>query len=113
MAELRNPEAGVRKRAARTLRESTPFAAPALLEAARAESDEGTKREIMLALGNTGVDDAKPVLEDFVAKAENWLDRMMAGRALKSWLIVRGVMETDSDLPSGWPYGTPGYPPKN
>ena len=108
---LKSPDAAMRAQGARSLRGFVDVAPP-LLEAVRAESDPAAKREMVAALGPTGADEAKPVIETYVIDAHGSVDRWTAGRSLVAWLLARGLMEKNAYLPQGWPYGQPGYPPK-
>jgi hypothetical protein len=108
---LKSPDAAMRAQGARSLRGFVDVAPP-LLEAVRAESDHDAKREMVAALGPTGADDAKPIIETYVIEAHGAADRWAAGRSLIAWLAARGLLDKDAYLPAGWPYGQPGYPPK-
>jgi hypothetical protein len=112
---LRNPEADMRRKAADSLR--TPTGVPQqairpLLEAATAEQEPRARAAMLITLGKSGVPEAKPLIDDYVMKASGEDARRWAGRALKYWMIENKQISGEQDFPDGWPYGTPGYPPK-
>mgnify|MGYP006969553876 CR=1 FL=1 len=75
--------------------------------------DDGPEEEaigVTNALGKSGVPEAKPHIDGALPLPDKDV-RRWAARALKYWMISTGQMSPDADLPSGWPYGQPGYPP--
>lgn len=89
----------------------TPEDVQALMEAVQGEQDLHAKAAMMISLGASASPQAKPLIDDYVAKASSFDEQKYAGRALKYWMINAGQLPKDYKFPPGWPYGTPGYPP--
>lgn len=113
VAELQAPDATKRRDAADDLQtdEGVPVQAiPHLLEAARRETDPRTLGTILMTLGKSGVPEAQPLIGEQLATQDKSMRRWV-GRALQYWLIANGRLPPNPTLPSGWPYGQPGFPP--
>ena len=113
IAQLRSPDPGERREAADDLRMDNGVPAEAiqpLLDAISVEQDKGAHGAMMITLGKSGVPEAKPHIDGALPLPDKDV-RRWAARALKYWMIATGQMSPDADLPSGWPYGQPGYPP--
>lgn len=112
VAELRAPEAKMRRRAADGLgrEEVDPRAIQPLLEAIAVEKDKSTYGAMLIALGRSGVPEAKAIVDARLPDPDRDM-RRWAGRALKYWMLKTGQLPRDYDFPDNWPYGQPGYPP--
>jgi hypothetical protein len=113
IAQLRHFDAAERRRAADELRMEGGVPADAikpLLDAIAVERDKAAHGAMLITLGKSGVPEAKPHIEGALPVADPDV-RRWATRALKYWLIATGQLHPDADLPDGWPYGQPGYPP--
>jgi hypothetical protein len=80
-----------------------------LLAQAKTEPDFKTKASILIALGYTGDERAKPLLDAY-AQTEDPQQRTYAARALKKWSVKTGKFPAEYKFPPDWPYGTEGYP---
>jgi hypothetical protein len=115
ITELRNPEANVRRNAADSLRTDAgvpPNAVRPLLEALATEQDPPVRGAILITLGKSAAPEAKPVIDQAVQQASDPNMRRWAARALKYWMLETKQLPQNYEFPDGWPYGTPGYPPK-
>lgn len=113
VSDLQSPSAGKRRRAATDLQtpEGIPEEAiPALLAAARTETDPGALGVMLMTIGKSGVPEARPIIDQYLPTADRGL-RTKVGRALQAWFVANGQMAPDAKLPKYWPYGQPGYPP--
>ena len=112
-AELRSPEAKERRSAADDLRMDGGVPQQAiqpLLDAISQERDKYAHGAMMITLGKSGVPEAKPHIDGAIPVPDEDV-RRWATRALRYWLVATGQMGADQDLPDGWPYGQPGFPP--
>jgi len=80
----------------------------ALLERAPIEKDFKTRASILIALGATGDERAKSMLDEY-AQTQDRQQRIYATRALRKYAMKTGKMSQDS-FSETWPYGTEGYP---
>src|SRR5258708_12078350 len=73
MAELRNPEPVARQHAADALRgdDMSPQSVQALMDVVRSEQDPKARAAMVISLGASGSPQAKPVVDDYVARASN------------------------------------------
>jgi HEAT repeat protein len=113
VADLRNPSPQERRRAADGLRTDDGVPAEAigpLLQAVQVERDRGAFGAMMITLGRSGVPEAKPLIDARIPEPDPDM-RRWAARALKYWLIANRQLPPDPQLPDGWPYGQPGFPP--
>lgn len=113
LAELRHPDPQIRRGAADDLRMDAGVPAEAvgpLLEAISVEKDKYAHGAMMITLGKSGVPEAKPHIDGAIPIPDKEV-RRWAGRALKYWMIANGQLHPDQELPDGWPYGQPGFPP--
>jgi hypothetical protein len=113
VADLRNPSAQERRRAADELRTDggvPPEAIGPLLQAIQVEQDRPAFGAMMITLGQSGVPEAKPIIDSRIPEPDRDM-RRWAARALKYWLIANRQLPPDPQLPSNWPYGQPGFPP--
>jgi len=114
VANLQSPDIKVRQRAANSLHADSNAPAtviPVLLQTYQAEQVPLVRGAILIALGTWGAPEAKPVIDQAVLTAADPDSRRWAARALKYWMIQTGALPQGADLPPGWPYGQPGYPP--
>lgn len=115
IAYLRADDAGDRKSAAEELYERGPDAraVPALILAAKVETDHGALIQMLRALGKSGAVEALGVIQLHAQSPAK--DLRNAGRAaLAHWLRVNRVLGEDEDLPDPPHrfYGTPPpFPP--
>lgn len=113
IADLKNPEAPKRRDAADRLRTDQGVPKEAigpLLEAASTEKDPRVVGAILITLGRSGVPEAKPLIDQQIPSMDKDM-RRWAARALKFWMIENHQLDKDAQLPDGWPYGQPGFPP--
>ena len=113
VSDLRSPSADVRRDAADGLRMDEGVPAEAigpLLQAAQAEKDRKAFGAMMITLGRSGVPEAKPLIDARIPEPDRDM-RRWAARALKYWMIANHQLPPDPQLPDGWPYGQPGFPP--
>jgi HEAT repeat protein len=114
IAELRSPDAAVRRTAADALRTGegvTPAAVPALLSALASEQNAEARGAMLITLGRSGAPEAKAPIDQAVQAASDKYTQRWSGRALHYWLIKTGQMAEKAPLPDGWPFGQPGFPP--
>jgi len=114
MAHLHDPDPTARQHAADALRSEnmSPQEVQALLEAVRGEQELKARAAMMISLGASGAQEAKPVIDDYVMRAQSFDEQKYAGRALKYWMWKTGGLPKDYAFPEGWPYGTAGFPPR-
>jgi hypothetical protein len=115
VADLRSPNPETRMIAARDIESGaqaglTPDIIGALLQSAQSETDPKTKGAVMIALGYTGIPEAKPLLDQYV-QTNDRDQRRWGARALKKWAVKAGQVPPTYEFPDEWPFGTPGYPP--
>jgi hypothetical protein len=113
IADLRNPDAAERRRAADDLRMDNGVPAEAirpLLDAITVERDKRAHGAMLITLGKSGVPEAKPFIDAAIPVPDEDV-RRWASRALKFWLVATGQMPEGQELPDRWPYGQPGFPP--
>ena len=113
ISDLRNPSAQVRRSAADGLRMDEGVPAEAigpLLAAAQVERHRPAFGAMMITLGRSGVAEAKPLIDARIPEPDPDM-RRWAARALKYWMIANRQLPPDPQLPDGWPYGQPGFPP--
>ncbi len=115
LPELSSADAEVRLKAARDIETGArtsglaPEIVDALLKQATTEPDFKTKASILIGLGYTGDERAKPLLDAY-AKTDDPQQRTYAARALKKWSVKAGKLPVEYKFPPDWPYGTEGYP---
>jgi HEAT repeat protein len=113
VSELRHPDPKERRHAADELRMDSGVPAEAirpLLDAITVEKDKYAHGAMLITLGRSGVPEAKPFIDAAIPVADVDV-RRWAARALHFWLVATGQMPESQELPDGWPYGQPGYPP--
>ena len=114
VADLRSPSAEERQHAADDLRHDDgvpPEAIQPLLQAEQSEQVPKVIGAMLITLGRSGVPEAKPLIDAHINTDDRDM-RRWAGRALKYWMIANHQIDKDYKFPDGWPYGTPGFPPK-
>ena len=113
VADLRNPDPDARRDAADDLRtdQGVPAeAVGALLQAIQVERDKKAYGAMLITLGRSGVPEARPIIDARLPEPDKDM-RRWASRALKYWMIANRQLPPDAELPKGWPYGQPGFPP--
>jgi len=113
VADLRNPDPDKRQNAADDLRtdQGVPAEAiPHLLQAIQTEQNPKAYGAMLITLGRSGVAEAKPLIDARIPDMDRDMRRWVS-RALKYWLIANKQLPPDPQLPDGWPYGQPGFPP--
>jgi hypothetical protein len=111
---LRSPNPEVRMEAARDLEGQAadgalpPHAIQALLQSAQTETDPRTKGAVMIALGHSGVAEAKPLLDQYVQTSDPD-QRRWAVRALKKWVVTTGQYPQGYEFSESWPFDAPGF----
>ena len=114
IATLDSPDPDERQRAADDLRTESgvaPEAIRPLMDHYGREAVPKVRGAILITLGRSGVPEAKPLIDQAIPAPDRDM-RRWAGRALKYWMVANHQMAEGAELPDGWPYGTPGFPPK-
>ncbi len=116
VANLESADPDTRQRAADSLRGEPggvpPDAIAPLIAAYKSDPSSYAKAAELIALGKSGSPEAKPLIDVYVRNAANSDEQRWGGRALKYWMLQTGQLPADYEFPQGWPYGTPGYPPR-
>jgi hypothetical protein len=112
IAGLQDPNPVTRQKAADSLRSGgvPPEAIDPLISAYKSDTSPNAKAAELIALGDSGHPDAKPLIDAYVQNASNRNEQRWGGRALKYWMLKNGQIPAGYKFPEGWPYGTPGYP---
>jgi hypothetical protein len=100
--DLRSEQAGDRRRAAKQARKLGrlgPQATLELMAAAERERDPGTYEALLLALGDTGAIEARPLIDRHILSVDKSL-RNVARRALQAWLLKNALLREGRELPA-------------
>jgi hypothetical protein len=115
-ADLTSADAEVRLKATRSIEDEAKSTGKlpadvldALLALAGTEGDKKVKGSVVIALGYTGDERAKPIIEAYL-QTDDPDQQRWAGRAWSWYLIRTGKFPEGHKFPAKFPYGTEGFP---
>ena len=115
VAALHDSDADTRRHAADDLRTADgvpPAAVPALLDAFETEQVPRVRGAILVTLGRSGAQRAKPLIDRACETARDPDERRWAERARKYWMLQNGRLAPDYRASYWVPFGGPTTPAK-